>query len=269
MRVNLRVVVMNALRPLYGEREARNIAKYLIPEFVFIKDLQELKKALDRLKNGEPWQYVIEKEWFYDLEFRVTPDVLIPRPETEELVHLILNDFPENKELKVLDIGTGSGCIPVALKKNRTNWAVSACDISEKALELARYNAHSNQAEILFFRENILNPNFSELLWDVIISNPPYIPQHEKSKMHANVLDFEPHEALFVSDDDPLLFYRRIGEYAQKHLTPYGILYFELNEFYAVETKELIKQLGFKNVEIVRDLMDKPRILKAEKTEAN
>lgn len=262
MRVNIGTVVMNTLRPLYGEREARNIAKYLIPEFVLLDEVQ-LKNALERLSQQEPWQYVIGKEWFYDLEFKVTPDTLIPRPETEELVHLILNDNKESA-LHLLDIGTGTGCIPIVLKKNKPQWLVTACDISEKALDIARENAQTNNVEIELERIDILNQHPKRSDWDIIVSNPPYIPLKEKKLMSNNVLHYEPHLALFVEDDDPLLFYEKIGNYAFNHLSKSGKLYFELNEFYSQEISTLLKNIGFDKVKVVHDLMDKPRMIMAK-----
>lgn len=264
MGVDVGVAVMSTLKPLYGDREARNIAKYLIPEFVFLSGL-DLQKALRRLANKEPWQYVIGKEWFYDLELQVNEHTLIPRPETEELVYRILQQLGGG-EKKVLDIGTGTGCIALALKSKRTSWSVSACDVSASALDVARKNAFSNQLEVDFFQEDILNPQHSdEPSWDVIVSNPPYIPMREKELMSSHVLDYEPHSALFVEDDDPLIFYRKIGEYALQNLKPSGWLFFELNEFHADATRELIQKLGFQQVEVVLDLMEKPRMLQAQK----
>jgi release factor glutamine methyltransferase len=165
--------------------------------------------------------------------------------------------------LQLLDIGTGTGCIPIAIQSERPNWEVSACDISEEALKIAQENNETHETNVQFFQEDILNPTATSKKWDIIVSNPPYIPMQEMELMQKNVLDFEPHQALFVSNEDPLVFYRKIGEFALTHLKSSGQLYFELNEFYADATKELIESLGFKNVEIIQDLSEKNRMLKS------
>lgn len=261
MQFDVQQLLTEVLSPLYGERETGFIVRYLLPELQHIKS-DELSAVLERLAGHEPWQYIIGKEWFYDLEFKVTPDTLIPRPETEELIYHILQEHSGDKT-ELLDIGTGTGCIPIALKESKPEWNVSACDISLPALEVAKYNARENNTRIVFFQEDILNPTESDRKWDIIVSNPPYIPVKEKTLMSDNVLKYEPHLALFVPDEDPLLFYRKIGEYASRHLNSGGKLYFELNEFYAEATKELISSMGFKDVDVLNDLTGKPRILSA------
>ncbi len=264
MQPDIEASLMNVLISLYGDREAQNIVKYLLPELKNISP-EEFQNILNRLSRHEPWQYIIGKEWFYDLEFKVTPATLIPRPETEELVYQILQENDQH-EMNVLDIGTGTGCIPIVLKKNRQQWNVWACDISGDALSVARENADRNGVEVHFFQENILQPAERSEQWDVIVSNPPYIPVQEKKLMSDNVLKYEPHLALFVSDEDPLIFYRKIGEYALRHLNPsVGRLYFELNEFYAEATRKMLQNQGFKQVEIISDLMGKQRMLVARK----
>lgn len=261
MQPDVQQLLTEVLNPLYGERETGFIVRYLLPELQQ-KESEELNAVLERLARHEPWQYVIGKEWFYDLEFKVTPDTLIPRPETEELIYHILQQHSDDKT-ELLDIGTGTGCIPVALKDGRPEWNISACDISLPALEVAKYNARENNVQVDFFQEDILNPTGTDKKWDIIVSNPPYIPVKEKSLMSDNVLKYEPHLALFVPDEDPLLFYRKTGEYASVHLKPAGRLYFELNEFYAEDTKELISSMGFIDVNILNDLTGKSRILSA------
>ncbi|MCO5230377.1 MAG: peptide chain release factor N(5)-glutamine methyltransferase [Chitinophagales bacterium] len=255
--------LLAVLVPLYGQREAGNIARILIQEMSSYSE-QDLNEALKRLSASEPWQYVIGKEWFYNMVFKVTKDTLIPRPETEELVyHILLNH--SNSVKRFLDIGTGSGCIPIAIKKHRPQWSVSACDVSESALEVAQFNAIQNQVEVDFFMEDILQVRNSNEKWDIIVSNPPYIPLNEKSLMRKNVLDYEPHLALFVDNEDPLLFYKAIGKYAFENLKIGGMLYFELNEYYSVATLNWISSLGFKDVQLIEDLYGKKRMLSAER----
>ena len=262
MEKNIRLKLMHVLKPLYGEWEARNIAKYLIPEMVYYSR-EQFEDALSRLAMHEPWQYIIETEWFYELELKVTPATLIPRPETEELVHYILQNHSE-RNLKVLDIGTGSGCIALALQRHRPHWSISGCDISEQALAIAKENASHLGLEVNFFKYDILNASILNEKWDIIISNPPYIPENEQRLMRENVLQYEPHLALFVPDQDPLLFYRKIAEFAKSHLFQSGNLYFELNEFYAEETLSLIQSMQYKEAHILNDLMDKPRMISAQ-----
>ncbi|MCD8528722.1 MAG: peptide chain release factor N(5)-glutamine methyltransferase, partial [Chitinophagales bacterium] len=200
-----------------------------------------------------------KKAWFYDLEFYVNSNVLIPRPETEELVALIIE---QNKaqHLQVLDIGTGSGCIAVTLAKHLNKAAVSALDISLKALQVAKQNAYQNGVSVLFKEGSILE--WETLLlptFDIVVSNPPYIPNKEKALMQANVLDYEPHLALFVEDNNALIFYERIASFALQHLNTNGKLYVECNEFNAKDVSNLFLKQGFKTVKILKDLQGKDR----------
>ncbi|MHB1179096.1 MAG: peptide chain release factor N(5)-glutamine methyltransferase, partial [Daejeonella sp.] len=237
------------------------------------KDLNEqellvFQKMLLDLKKGIPVQYVLGETEFYGSVFKVNPSVLIPRPETEELVNWVLKDLKvtgdrNNSILKILDIGTGSGCIPVTLKKYLPNAEISAIDISNQALVIAKENANLNNTEINFTLEDILNPKLSENKYSVIISNPPYVTLGEKENMHINVVDYEPHIALFVPDKDPLIFYNAIAEYALFHLQPEGLLYLEINENLGADTVKLLEQRGFKNLELRQDLRDKDRMIKA------
>lgn len=236
-----------------------NDAKAL-PESDFIK----IKEIVARLQLKEPIQYILGSAEFYSLTFKVTPDVLIPRGETEELVDLILKD-DENKNLKVLDIGTGSGCIPISLKKNNPQFGVFSCDISEKALRLAEANAKQNNVSIQFFPFDILSDQmFPFTEFDLIVSNPPYVTNKEKALMDANVLEHEPHRALFVPDNDPLLFYRAIIQKSKSILVPTGTIYFEINEAYGNEVVKLLKNANFKTV-LIKDLNGKDRIVKGSK----
>ena len=236
---------------------------------------QLASQYLERLKNHEPIQYILGETEFCGLKFKVNPGVLIPRPETEELVEWILTDLPPNP-LKgeenppfggwggFLDIGTGSGCIAVSLKKKFPSATVSAMDISAEALEVASQNTALNQVDVEFIQDDILNPVPTDRKWEVIVSNPPYIPASEHSEMDRNVTDYEPHLALFVSNDDPLIFYRKIAGFALSHLTTGGHLYFEIHQNLAYECKQLLEEIGFTNVEIRRDLSGNERMVRGE-----
>lgn len=240
---------------------------------------EELENILERLKKREPIQYILGTTNFCEYTFKVNPSVLIPRPETEELVNWIYTDTPLQNP-RILDIGTGSGCIAITLKKRIPGSQVIAFDISKEALKTARQNAENLQAEVTFCEADILehlperqiissnkdydkntNPLFSEQ-WDIIVSNPPYICTKEAQEMDVQVLEHEPNTALFVPNTDPLLFYRAIGHYALTHLRPGGLLYFEINQAYGRETKELLEHLGLKQVEIRRDLYERERMIK-------
>lgn len=271
----------NELIELYSGDEIDVFIAYCFEKFLNIKradirlkqdatisesELLKFNFAVKDLKRHKPIQYILEEADFYGLKFYVNGYVLIPRPETEELVHLIINDIKDHfaAGCSVLDIGTGSGCIPVTLKKQLSQISVTALDVSEQALLVAQKNAIVLATDVLFLRENILQPS-EKLLnsrFDIVVSNPPYIAFSEKDSMHKNVLDFEPHLALFVQDNDPLLFYRSIAEHALKMLNTGGKLYFEINERYGLQVKELMEGKGYKNVEVLKDLSNKNRILR-------
>lgn len=222
---------------------------------------------LDELKFGKPLQYILGETEFMGLRFLVNPSVLIPRPETEELVDWIIREVKRTSGYShILDIGTGSGCISIALKKNLPQMQVSAVDISYSALETAMRNAVLNGTEVDFKRVDILNYHsswFPKQKYSIIVSNPPYITEKERAKMHNNVLDHEPHTALFVGDADPLLFYSRITEFALQYLEPLGLLFFEINENLGQETIQLLKNKGFKTIELRKDLLGKDRMIRA------
>lgn len=220
----------------------------------------QFRKALNRLKEQEPIQHIIGETEFYGLRFRVNTSVLIPRPETEELVEWILKDYP--KDFSALDIGTGSGCIPISLAVHRKQSKVLAWDISEKALTVAKENAVLNNVEVDFQEQDIFKAFDAHQKFDIIVSNPPYVRNLEKAQMHKNVLSYEPEEALFVNDDDPLLFYRKIAESAPQLLIPEGTLYLEINEFLADETADLFRNHNFQEVELKKDLFGKERFLR-------
>ncbi|MCR9228969.1 MAG: peptide chain release factor N(5)-glutamine methyltransferase [Flavobacteriaceae bacterium] len=233
---------------------------------------QPLFEALSELKLEKPLQYILGTAHFMDLELQVNKNVLIPRPETEELVQWILLDAERNRNvistslndrsLHILDIGTGSGCIAIALAKHLPNAKVFALDVSEGALDMAQKNAASNRVDITFLHEDILNTEL-EFNFDVIVSNPPYVRELEKKGVQKNVKDFEPGTALFVPDNDPLLFYRAIIDFAEMHLSKKGKLYFEINQYLGEETKALFHTRNFSEIELRKDMFGNNRMLKA------
>ncbi|MCK0147741.1 peptide chain release factor N(5)-glutamine methyltransferase [Arenibacter sp. F26102] len=236
------------------------------PNLVVSKEKEDhLFYALSQLKLERPIQHILGKAHFCELEFYVDENVLIPRPETEELVYWILEELQSedsSKEIKILDVGTGSGCIAISLAKNLPNAKVVAMDISKKAIQMAERNAKENNVDIEFVEADILsNMNF-EGEFDIIVSNPPYVRELEKVEMKNNVLDHEPGSALFVSDKDPLIFYKKIVQFAEGHLKKKGVLYFEINQYLGEETKELLGNGKFSEIEIRKDMFGNARMLK-------
>jgi release factor glutamine methyltransferase len=229
------------------------------------KKYDKFLKAIVGLKKHQPIQYILGDTEFYGLVFKVSPSVLIPRPETEELVDWIIKDSKEKQNISILDIGTGSGCIAVTLAKKLPNAKLFALDVSAEALKLATINAETNEVEVEFIEADILDWAFGDLKFDIIVSNPPYVRELEKEAMSANVLNHEPHLALFVKDDDALLFYRTITDVANKILKPKGQLFFEINENLGEDTKQLLVDSGYENIELKQDVFDKNRMLKAIK----
>lgn len=229
------------------------------------EDVQKWEVIISELKAEKPIQYIIGETWFYDSKFYVNEHTLIPRPETEELVNWIVETVKKNdksEKLTILDIGTGTGCIPISLKKNIPQAEVFAIDVSEEALQVARKNAEANQVEINFILQNILETEDLKQQFDIIVSNPPYVRNLEKQEIKKNVLAFEPHLALFVEDNDALLFYRKIAQLALKNLSENGLLFFEINQYLGKETVELLKNLGFKNIELKKDIYENDRMIK-------
>ncbi|MGB0886934.1 MAG: peptide chain release factor N(5)-glutamine methyltransferase [Vicingaceae bacterium] len=224
-------------------------------------DFEKLTTIVAQLKTKKPLAHIIGEWEFYDLRFKVSEHTLIPRPETEELVRLIIEENKTLNQLSLLDVGTGTGCIAIALKNNLLNSAVLAVDVSEKALQLAKENAALNNVSVDFNLMNILKPKEIANKFNVIVSNPPYITLKEKKLMQENVLNFEPHLALFVADETPLIFYIAIANFALNHLTDKGKLYFEINEFYGEEVKLMLINKKFKNVNIVKDINGRDRIV--------
>lgn len=226
------------------------------------------ESALAELKRQKPIQYILGETEFYGLPFLVNEHVLIPRPETEELVALILAEGKGKREegkVSILDIGTGSGCIPIAIKKNLPDAEVYAIDVSEKALATAMKNAALNEVEVHFIQKDILATEDLGQVFDVIVSNPPYVRHLEKAEIKPNVLEHEPHLALFVADDDALLFYRKIATLAQNHLMPNGKLYFEINQYLGKETLALVESFGFTEVQLRQDIYGNDRMISATK----
>ena len=228
--------------------------------------LKKWKSIVLELKAQKPIQYILGETEFYGLPFLVNESTLIPRPETEELVKLIISNtmiIKSIKPLKILDIGTGSGCIAISLAKNLLNTEVFAMDISDKALVTAQKNAEINEIKVDFFLKNILETDDLEQQFDIIVSNPPYVRYSEKSEIKPNVLEYEPHLALFVEDRDALLFYRKIGQLAKKNLNINGKLYFEVNQYLGQETVKLLIDLGFKNIELKKVIYGNDRMISA------
>ncbi|MEI8048367.1 MAG: peptide chain release factor N(5)-glutamine methyltransferase [Bacteroidota bacterium] len=273
------------LKALYPNEEARAMADRLFEFFFDLSPAQRIiagsamaieanrqliDAAVVSLLKQVPLQYVLGKADFMDMEFVVNPSVLIPRPETEELVSLILKDISIHKpemELQVLDIGTGSGCIAISLKRFLPVSIVTAVDISEEAITVAGLNALKNKADIRFIQADILDENLWEMFppYDLIVSNPPYVTLAEKQFIQHNVLDYEPHTALFVPDTDPLLFYRNIIAFATKKLQNGGSLWFEINEQFGNELKFMALEQGFEEVNIIFDFRGKSRFLQCSK----
>jgi len=227
-----------------------------------------LTEILSRLEKSEPIQYITGSTEFYGLEFKVNPATLIPRPETEELVEWMITSIGEiesNSTLNILDIGTGSGCIAISIAKNLKSSKVSAIDISSEALKTASQNAMSNQVDVTFIEKDIIQTEKLDASYDIIVSNPPYVRDLEKAVMKDNVLNNEPASALFVPDTDPLLFYRKIGNLAFENVQDNGMLFFEINEYLGEETVALLKNIGFKDVILQKDMFGKDRMIKAVK----
>ncbi|MBS1526432.1 MAG: peptide chain release factor N(5)-glutamine methyltransferase [Bacteroidetes bacterium] len=232
------------------------------------EQVNNIENILAQLKTGKPVQYILGHTEFYGLPFKVNPSVLIPRPETEELVDWIISSVGISKPTvgSILDIGTGSGCIAISLKKNLPDFTVSAMDISPEALQTAKKNAELNKVEINFIQGDILNPK-SEIQLPkskIIVSNPPYVTPEDKKQMHTNVTDFEPHTALFIPENDPLIFYKAIADFAVKNLEKGGLLFFEINENYGEQIVELLTTKPFNNTELRKDIGGKDRMVKAK-----
>jgi release factor glutamine methyltransferase len=251
---------------LEEKQQLKRIDLALQPDLVFLEEeIVVWNSILEQLKLEMPIQYLLGKTSFYGLDFEVNESVLIPRPETEELVDWILSNTQTTKQsnnLKILDIGTGSGCIAISLAKNLPNAQVFAIDVSEKALATARKNAVLNGVAVTFMEQNILETLDLKQEFDIIVSNPPYVRNLEKEEIKRNVLEHEPHLALFVEDHDALIFYRKIAELAQKNLSNSGCLYFEINQYLGKEMFELLEEMNFKDVELRKDIYGNDRMMR-------
>lgn len=249
---------------LENKHKLRQIDLALNHELTFSDaDLAIWGGFLNELKKEVPIQYLLGKTNFYGLDFEVNENVLIPRPETEELVEWIINENKEgkSKKIKVLDIGTGSGCIAISLAKNLPNAEVYGIDVSKKAIETAKRNAINNNVDITFMYQNILDTDVLACNFDIIVSNPPYVRNLEKEEIKKNVLDYEPHLALFVDDNDALVFYRKIAALAKSGLKESGQLYFEINQYLGKEMTDLLEKMDFKNIELRKDIYDNDRMI--------
>ncbi len=275
---NYKDIFKAALLPIYDEQEIdsffyltlesihdmKRIDLALNPEMEMdASQASRWQRVLDELKKQKPIQYILGETEFYGLRFIVNEATLIPRPETEELVDLIISNNKTQNSIRILDIGTGSGCIAISLAKNMLSSKVFAIDVSEDALATAKKNAEINKVEVTFEQKNILEAVDLDSSFDVIVSNPPYVRNLEKAEIKPNVLKYEPHLALFVDDNDALLFYRNISQLALKNLNPNGKLYFEINQYLGKETVELLQALGFSDVELKKDIYGNDRMISA------
>jgi release factor glutamine methyltransferase len=278
--------IIKDIRGIYEQNEANNIAELLIESITKLPRSERIIRADEALSNSqkgvlhssilhlqkhEPIQYIINEAWFAGMRFYVDKNVLIPRPETEELVEWVVEEYSpdsyrhQNTEFKILDVGTGSGCIAIALKNKLPVAEVWACDISDQALNIARINADALHATVDFVPLNFLDPDQRKQLpkVDVIVSNPPYVPQNEKAEMKKNVMEYEPSTALFVPDDDPLIFYKAIAEFGMEKLNKGGSIYTEIHENLGELVKNSFLSKGYHSVELKKDLQGKERMVKA------
>lgn len=254
-------------------RNLKRVDLVMQPDLFFSEvEINQLEHVISELKRQKPIQYILGSTEFYGLQFEVNEHTLIPRPETEELVEWIVKsqDLHDDKQesdsnsIKILDIGTGSGCVAISLAKNINHAQVSAIDVSDEALATAKKNAEANRVEVAFLHQNILETETFSESFDIIVSNPPYVRILEKQEIKPNVLEFEPHLALFVSNEDPLLFYRKIAQLAQNNLKKNGYLFFEINQYLAKETVELLEELHFKSIELRKDIYGNYRMIRCQ-----
>lgn len=277
---SVKTLFHETLKPYYPEQEINSFF-HLLTEYYLNKSRLELAlepelnlnhkesdlflDALRGLEKEYPIQYIIGHTEFMGMRFKVNKNVLIPRPETEELIHWVFESASKLTNPSILDIGTGSGCIPVSLSKKLPDAKIDALDISEEALQIARENAAKNKAGIHFIHSDVLNLKNLSQSYDIIVSNPPYVRKSEKTEMKKNVLKYEPDLALFVEDEDPLIFYRKIGELALSSLNKSGYLFFEINQYLAQELIKLLEDMGYKSIELKKDIFGSDRMIKALK----
>lgn len=278
-----RTIFTQELASLYDEYETESFFYIILEDFHHMKRvdlalnptfelspelLHQWENVVAQLKEHRPIQYILGETEFFGLPFYVNENTLIPRPETEELVDWIIKEnlkISKFKDLKILDIGTGTGCIAISLAKNLPNAEVYAMDVSESTLAMAQRNAERNEADIAFIHQSILETDDLMQTFDIIVSNPPYVRNLEKNEIKKNVLDFEPHLALFVEDDDALVFYRKITELATQNLSENGQLFFEINQYLGKEMVELLEKNGFKNIKLRKDIYGNDRMLSGKR----
>ena len=265
------------LVPQYSDSEARSIAILLMCNITGLsytellihtpslneEQEEELRKKIERVKKNEPLQYILGETTFYGRRFKCDQRALIPRPETEELTDWIINDVSNDGNIRILDIGCGSGCIAITLAKELKHSIVTALDISKEAISLTEENCKINNCQVECINDDIFN--FSDAQYDIIVSNPPYICDNEAADIESNVIDYEPHLALFVPDNSPLKFYEKITEYAARNLRSRGKLYFEISRKYGKEMQLLLEKFGFINIELRKDISNNDRMIKGEK----
>ena len=283
--------LQHAIQALYEKREAANIAELVLEKITGLsrsqrliqhdqlleqQQLEEFETCKEALQSGRPVQYVIGSSWFQDMLFKVDERVLIPRPETEELVELIKEHYAQKSQeqknnFRIIDIGTGSGCIAISLKKRFPSWEVWALDKSKKAIALASENGKLLDADISFVELDILSEAKNDSLpaYNAIVSNPPYIPKNEERELHKHVREHEPHEALFVTNQDPLQFYKAIIDFSSHHLLRGGMIFFETHESYAASVKQLMEEHDFEEVQVKKDMQGKDRIVWGKRTGAS
>ena len=273
---NYRTYFIEKLAPLYDAMEAESFFHIALEELkgwrrvdlalnpdaeLSSSEIEKWSEVLHQLETQKPIQYIFGKAHFYGLEFEVNPNTLIPRPETEELIEWIIKENEFKGIIRLLDIGTGSGCIAISLATNLADAEVSAIDISAEALAVAKRNSVTNKVGVTFILQDILAADALPQQYDVIVSNPPYVRELEKAEIKQNVLDYEPHLALFVADTDPLLFYRKIALLAKGNLKPDGKLYFEINQYLGPETVAMLEEMGYKNVVLKQDIYGNDRMI--------
>lgn len=274
----LKILFQNELKSVYSKQEIDVIFFKLLEKYLnlskinyFLDTEKEISilqydifiNTIKELQQNKPIQYILSEAHFYGLSFYVDENVLIPRQETEELVDWIIRSTNKEKCTKILDIGTGSGCIAVSLAKNLPNAQVFALDISNKALQIAKKNAEKNSISVTFINEDIMKIEKLPYIFDIIVSNPPYVRESEKKQIAKNVLEYEPHLALFVPDENPLIFYNKIADFAKNNLSENGFLFFEINQYLANEMSELLSYKNYKNIELKKDLNTNHRMIRA------
>lgn len=284
MTTNLFNHIASQLKPYYDDREVKALTRIIIEDLLHLsltkvmagieaplssEDRQRLNDTIARLKTHEPIQYIMGETQFCDLPIGVNPSVLIPRPETEQIAAIATSLFNDNTDIRLMDACTGSGCIAIAIKSQRPQWTIDACDISPEAIATARANAEINNVNINFSKLDLLSNHFPSTHYDIIVSNPPYVMNKEKATMQPNVLQYEPHLALFVADQDSLVFYQALSDWGQQSLYNGGMLLVEINHLLAQQTMALFKSNHYTAVTTINDMFNKPRFILCKKKENN